>query len=60
MQLGSIYDVSVAMLLYSAVFRATVKTATATDDDDGSRFDVIVPHPEHLLLFSMGATASTK
>jgi len=40
------------LLLYSIV-----KTAAAIDvdnDDDASRFDVIAPHLEHLLLISMG------
>jgi len=33
---------------------------TADDDDDGSQFDVTVPHPEHLLLVILGSCSSTK
>jgi len=55
------------MLSWSGV-RTSVKTAVATaaddddddDDDDASQCDVIAPHPEHLLLISMGPRSTTK
>ena len=51
---------------HSVVIRASVSTsssstaAAAADDDDASECDVIAPHPEHLLLISMGSCSTTK
>jgi len=30
------------------------------DADDASQFDVVVPHPEHLLLINLGPCSTTK
>ena len=30
------------------------------DDDDASQFDIIAPHPGHLLLISMGPCSTTR
>jgi len=53
-------------MLHSIAHISVVNTTTAAaaaaaeGDDDGSQFDVIAPHPEHLLLVITGSCWSTE
>jgi len=51
-------------LLVSSYMRTSLSKTTAAaaddDDDDASQRDVIAPHPEHLLLNSLGSCSPTK
>jgi len=55
-------DVLHPVVVLSSVNTAAAAAAAANDDydDDESQFDVVVPHPEHLLLVNLGPCSTTK
>ena len=47
-------------MFVSSVNTAAAAAAAADGADDASQFDVVVPHPEHLLLVNLGPCSTTK
>jgi len=51
-------------VLHPVVVLSAVNTAAAAaavdGDDDARQFDVVSPHPEHLLLVNLGLCSTTR